>query len=100
MSVNYSRMADQSLAAWLSKEPTKFKALCDLVVNQLGGQIRNELIDLDQSYVDVEVDGQLITLHSEAFLGVAVMATTPETEETVRRVAEHVYAQWSTEGSV
>ena len=92
MSVRYSRMADGSLAAWVSNEPSSFAEVCDIVVRQLGGQIREELIDLDQSYVDVEVDGQLITLHSEAFLGVCVLATTPETEETVQRVAEYIDA--------
>ncbi len=90
-------MADQSLAAWLSNDPSKFKTLCDQVVDELGGEIKEELIDLEQSYVDVEVDGQLITLHSEAFMGVAVMATTPETEETVKRVAEHIDTKWSSE---
>lgn len=94
MSVRYTRMADKSLAAWLSNDADRFNELCNLVVSELGAQVREELIDLDQCYVDVEVDGHLITLHSEAFLGVAVMATTPQTEETVRRVAEHVHARW------
>ena len=94
MSVRYTRMADNSLAGWLSNDADRFSELCDLVVSELGAQVREELIDLDQCYVDVEVDGQLITLHSDASLGVAVMATTPETEETVRRVAEHVHTRW------
>jgi hypothetical protein len=98
MSVRYSRMADGSLAAWVFDEPSNFAAVCDLVVRELGGEVREELIGLDQSYVDVEVDGHLVTLHSEAFMGVAVLATTPETEATVRRVAEHVDAHWTGAG--
>ncbi len=95
MSVRYERMADQSLAGWVGDDPQRFTELYQLVVQQLGGVVREELIDIEQSYVDVEVEGHLITLHSEASLGVSVMATTPDTEATVRRVAEFVAEQWT-----
>ena len=94
MSVRYTRMEDRSLAAWLCNDASQFNEMLNLVVNKLDGQVREELIGPDQCYIDVEVDGQLITLHSEALLGVAVIATVPETEPTVRRVAEYLYTHW------
>ena len=94
MAVKYERMADNSLAAWLSDNSSRFNDLCDLVVKQFDAVVREELIDVEQCYVDVEVDGKLITLHSEAQVGVAVMATTTDTESTVRQVAEKIAAVW------
>jgi len=95
MSLKYERMADDSLAAWLSGDASRFRDLCTLVVDQLGAVVVEELLDVEQSYVDVKLNGHLITLHSEAQVGVAVMATSTDTEATVREVAEKVTSAWS-----
>jgi len=95
MYLKYERMADDRLAAWLSGDASRFRDLYALMVDQLGAVVVEELLDIEQSYVDVKLNGDLITLHSEAQVGVAVMATSTDTEATVREVAEKVAAAWS-----
>ncbi len=95
MYLKYERMADDRLAAWLSGDASRFRDVYALIVDQLGAVVVEELLDIEQSYVDVKLNGDLITLHCEAQVGVAVMATSTDTEATVREVAEKVAAAWS-----
>ena len=93
MTVHYTHLADGTLAAWISENADRFVE-ARRWIEQRGGQVQTELLGLDQSYVDYDIDGQRITLHSEAFGGIAVLTTTPDTEATVRQIARAICLDW------
>ena len=97
--VTYERMADDSLAGWLTIGTEKHESayvgeLKALVLEHFGGTVVESLscpFTFDPVYIDVKLDdGQTITLHSYENMGVCVMATTrdPNNEAAVRRVAD------------
>ena len=97
--VTYERMADDSLAGWLTIGTEKHESayvgeLTALVLEHFGGTVVESLscpFTLDTVYIDVKLeDGETITLHSNENMGVCVMATTrdPNNEAAVRRVAD------------
>ena len=56
----------------LSDDADRFKALAKAVRAKLGGRWAERLDYFDQSYWDLEVQGKIITVHREHFLGVSV----------------------------
>ena len=99
-SVTYERMADGTLAGWLTIGAEKLESeyvfeLKALVLEHFGGTVVEALADftMDPVYIDVKLNGgETITLHSYENMGVAVFAMTldPSNEAAVRRVADHV----------
>ena len=88
MPVKYSQMADKTLVGWVAEDASNFSQLYACIRENYEVQILEELIGMEQCYVDIAIKGKVITLHSEANLGVCVMASTPDTNETVQHVAE------------
>jgi len=74
---------------WLSSEPENFRTIAEFVKNFLGGEWLKQADGLDQSYWELSVEGQTITVHREHYLGVAIF--TRESEPT-RRLLEKVKA--------
>lgn len=57
-----------------------------------GGTIETRLgsFGVDEAYWDVRIRGQLLTLHSQHYLGVFLCATTEESEETLKELLPFV----------
>ena len=91
-SIKYDRMADGTLAAWIHPTPDTglLRRLADVLVADLGGKMGKRLDGVDQVYWDFVVDRVKLTLHSEHYLGIAVLANSrqADAEATLRRVAE------------
>ena len=56
----------------ISDDPEQFKYLAEEVRKKLGGRWIEKLNGLDQSYWDLHVQGEKVTVHREHYLGVSV----------------------------
>ena len=56
----------------ISDDPEQFKRLVEDIRKKLGGRWIEKLDGLDQSYWDLDVQGEKVTLHREHYLGVSV----------------------------
>ena len=56
----------------LSENPDDFRRIAEIVHRTLNGKWKQQLNGLDQSYWDLEVDGKILTVHREHYLGVSV----------------------------
>jgi hypothetical protein len=65
----------------LSKDPDQFSQLAEFVRKTLKGKWKQQADGLDQSYWDLDVDGKIVTVHREHYLGVSVICD--EDEEKV-----------------
>jgi hypothetical protein len=56
----------------LSEDPEQFVRLAEEVRTKLGGRWTEKIDGLDQSYWDLDVQGIVVTVHREHYLGVSV----------------------------
>ena len=104
--VSYQRMADRSLAGWLTigndkHESDYFYALKGLVEKYFGGKVVGtpaiDYITFEAAYIDMKTNaGQVITLHFFEDYGVSIMGSKPHNlgnEAEVQRVADWVQQQ-------
>jgi hypothetical protein len=75
----------------LSDDPEQFKRLAEEIRKDLGGRWIEQLDDFDQSYWDLVVAGQKITVHREHYLGVSVFCSD---EEANRSLLERIQSSW------
>ena len=57
----------------LSGDADRFRAIADDVQKKLKGEWRERVDGMDESYWDLEVGGQTITVHRQHYLGVSVI---------------------------
>ncbi len=79
---------DGRLALQLSSgsAPFPFADFAQALVREREGQIADRLDGLDESYWDVVLDGQVLTLHRQHYLGVFLCATDVASEATLERL--------------
>ena len=75
----------------ISDDPTQFKRLAEIVKKKLGGKWLGKLDGLDQSYWDLEVQNETITIHREHFIGVSVFS---EDIPAKRSILERLQSLW------
>lgn len=75
----------------LSDDPEQFRRIAEEVRLKLGGCWTERLNDFDQSYWDLDVAGQKITVHREHYLGVSVFC---RDEPAKRLVIERLRNVW------
>ena len=64
----------------LSENPDDFSRLAEIVQKMLKGKWKKQLDGLDQSYWDLDVDGIILTVHREHYLGVSVFCFEDEAQ--------------------
>jgi len=62
----------------LSENPDDFRRLAEVVQKALKGKWKHQADGLDQSYWDLDVDGEILTVHREHYLGVSVFGQPDE----------------------
>jgi hypothetical protein len=73
----------------LSDDESQFLHFAELVRKVLKGKWTEKINGLDQTYWDLEVQGQIITLHREHYLGVSVFCKDkPEEIAVLERLKE------------
>ncbi len=75
----------------LSEDPEQFVRLAEEVRTMLGGRWTEKIDGLDQSYWDLEVQGEKITVHREHYLGVSVFS---EDSPAKRSLLERLQSVW------
>ena len=64
----------------LSKDGDRFYYFAELVRAELNGVWKEQLDGLDQSYWDLDVDGVVLTVHREHYLGVSVYCSADDSK--------------------
>lgn len=93
MKTRYDRMANGTLATWVHPTPdADVVARIADALKAAGAIMQNRVEGLDELHWDYELEGKMFTLHSQHYLGIALMAhdKTPASEELLRRTAERV----------
>jgi len=80
----------------LSDDPVQFKRLAEEVRKELGGRWIERIDDIDQSYWDLDVAGQKITVHREHYLGVSVFCSDESAKRSLLERLQRVWADAST----
>lgn len=75
----------------ISDDPEQFKLLAEGVRKTLGGRWIEKLDGLDQSYWDLEVQGEKVTVHREHSLGVSVFC---DDQPAKIRILERLQSLW------
>jgi hypothetical protein len=70
MNIEYT--ATGKIELHLSDDPDQFRNIAEMVRETLAGRWTEQIDGLDQSYWDLYVQGTLITVHREHYLGVCV----------------------------
>jgi hypothetical protein len=72
--MNIERMAAGQIAISLSRDSDDFVRFAEIARKKLGGKWIAKIDGLDQSYWDLDVQGEKITVHREHYMGVSVLA--------------------------
>jgi Protein of unknown function (DUF3630) len=80
----------------ISDDPEQFKRLAEEVRKKLDGRWIEKVDGLDQSYWDLEVQGEKVTVHREHYLGVSVFS---EDQPAKRSVLERLQNSWVQSGT-
>ena len=75
----------------LSDDPDQFDDIAELVRSRLSGRWTRQLDGLDQSYWDLDVQGMIITVHREHYLGVLVVC---DDDAPKRQLLERLARIW------
>jgi len=67
----------------ISDDPEQFKRLAEEIRKQLGGRWTEKVDGLDQSYWNLDVQGEKITVHREHYLGVSVFGDDQPTKRSI-----------------
>jgi hypothetical protein len=70
------------LEMWLSDDESQFSYFADLIHDALNGKWVEKTSGQDQCYWDLEVEGEIFTVHREHYLGVSIFC-----EDTPNRTA-------------
>lgn len=77
----------------VSEDPENFKQLAEVVRTKLRGRWTEQLDYFDQSYWDLDVQGNRITVHREHYLGVSVFC---EDVAPLRSLLEQLQREFET----
>lgn len=72
--MKFERTNSGQIEIRLSYDPGQFRRIAEKVRTKLGGEWLARIDGLDQSYWDLNVAGQKITVHREHYLGVSVFS--------------------------
>jgi len=67
-----------------------FNNVATLIIKKFQGRLVEKLDGLDQRYWDIEVEGEILTLHSEHYLGITLSPTNREANEVVKAVGNYL----------
>ena len=88
--MRYNRTSNGRLELDISDDSswTEFERLARHISAAFEGRIEAKIDGLDQRYWDIEIEGEVVTLHLEHYLGICLFAAKAEGDEVVRRVGE------------
>lgn len=86
--MRYQRGPDGRLQLSLSDAANwnEFERWAAVICRQCNGRIVERIDGLDQRYWDIEIDGRIVTLHLEHYLGICLFAAEEMADEIVRAV--------------
>ncbi|MEP7050161.1 MAG: hypothetical protein ABJB12_07405 [Pseudomonadota bacterium] len=89
-----SRGHDGRLKAWVCEawDRVRLRKCADIVQDTFGGEARDRVGGADLVFWDFMVGAELVTVHLEQHVGIAVMAnsSSPSNEALVQEIAEHL----------
>jgi hypothetical protein len=92
--VRLDRGPDGRLKAWVCEawDRIRLRKCADIVQNSFGGDARDRVGGADLVFWDFMVGTELVTVHLEQHVGIAVMANShsASNEALVREIAEHL----------
>jgi hypothetical protein len=92
--VRLDRGHDGRLKAWVCEawDRVRLRKCADIVQGSFGGEARDRVGGADLVFWDFMVGSELVTVHLEQHVGIAIMANakTASNEAVVREVAEHL----------
>ncbi len=92
--VRFDRGHDGRLKAWVCTawDRVRLRKCADIVQERFAGEARDRVGGADLVFWDFLVGAELITMHLEQNVGIAVLANgvTPSNEALVREIAEHL----------
>ena len=92
--VRYDRGPNGQLKAWVCTawDRIRLRKCADIVQEAFGGEARDRVGGADLVFWDFMVGTELVTVHLEQHVGIAVLANTQSAsnEALVREIAEHL----------
>lgn len=67
-----------------------FNAVADAILSRFKGKLVERLDGLEERYWDVEIQGRIVTLHLQHFLGIVLFAQTSEANELIREIGGYL----------
>ena len=67
-----------------------FEKVARLIVKRFKGRFLEKLDGLDQRYWDIEIKGEILTLHLEHYLGITLFARGKESDELVKAIGDYL----------
>jgi len=93
-SLRLARGPDGRLTAWVCAawDRIRLRKCADIVQDRFGGEARDRVGGADLVFWDFMVGGELVTVHLEQNVGIAIMAngTSAANEALVQEIAEHL----------
>ena len=71
-----------------SADSFKFRRIARTICSQLAGEVVEQVDGVDARYWDIEVQGEVLTLHLQHYLGISIWARDPGGDEIIPRVIE------------
>ena len=78
------------IEALLSGNSDDFASLAQQIERLTGGKYTKKLDGPDQSYWELDVDGVLLTVHREHYLGVIVLSNSEKAGPIVKRIQDQL----------
>jgi|SRR5918992_1324398 hypothetical protein len=92
MKVEFSNNREGRCEALISESTDwrLFNKVAKLIVKKFNGRLVEKLDGLEQRYWDIEIEGEILTLHSEHYIGISLFPQNKEANEVVKAVGEYL----------
>lgn len=67
-----------------------FNGVADAILTHFRGKLVETLDGLDERYWDIEIGGNIVTLHLQHYLGISLFAENKEANDLIRKVGEYL----------
>jgi hypothetical protein len=83
------RTPQGGLEVLISEDPdwVQFEQFVHRISRETSAQCTERIDGIDARYWDFRIDGKIVTLHLQHYLGISVFGANPEADEAVQKVA-------------
>lgn len=92
MKIDFSLDPRGRCEALISENPDweLFDQVAELIVRNFNGRFLEKLNGLEQRYWDIEIEGEVLTLHLEHYLGISLFPQVKEANHLVKIVGNYL----------